>query len=104
MYVRSKSLLLVVLPPQVWVLGDVLTVSIRPPCVPYVSVGPLSKSPCRAPSMNAASTRGILVYAHTVHATAHNKEPHTQGMYPGEHVFMDIFHPVTHPTPHMHST
>jgi hypothetical protein len=48
----------------VWVLGDVRTVSVRPPCVPYVSVGPLSKSPCRVPSMNAASTRGILVYAH----------------------------------------
>ncbi len=31
----------------------------------YVSVGPLPKRPCRAPSMNAASTRGIFVYAHT---------------------------------------
>ena len=57
MYVRSKILLLVVLPPQMWVLGDVRTVSVRPPCVPNVSVGPLSKSPCRAPSTNAAGTR-----------------------------------------------
>ncbi len=65
MYVRSKILLLMVLPPQMWVLGDVRTVSVRSPGVPYVSVRPLSKSPCRAPSMNAASTRGILVYAHT---------------------------------------
>jgi hypothetical protein len=32
MYVRSKILLLVVLPPQMWVLGDVRTVSVRPPC------------------------------------------------------------------------
>jgi hypothetical protein len=66
MYVRSKILLLVVLPPQMWVLGDVRTVSVRPPCdLLRVRRAALSKRPCRAPSMNAASTRGIFVYAHT---------------------------------------
>ncbi len=42
MYV-VRILLLVVLPPQIRVLGGVRTVSVRPPGVPYVSVGPLSK-------------------------------------------------------------
>ena len=31
----------------------------------------------------------------TIQATARNKDPHTKGMYPGEHVFLDILHPVT---------
>jgi transposase InsO family protein len=31
----------------------------------------------------------------TIRATARNKDPHTKGMYPGEHVFLDILHPVT---------
>jgi hypothetical protein len=31
----------------------------------------------------------------TIWATAHKKEPHTKGMYPGEHVFLDILNPVT---------
>ncbi len=64
-----RILLLVVLPPQMRVLGGVRTVSVRPPGVPYVSIGPLSKRPCRAPSTNAASIRGILVYAHTLSLT-----------------------------------
>jgi hypothetical protein len=65
MYVRSKDITTgVVLPPQIWVLGGVRTASVQPLDVPYVLVGPLSKRPCRAPSTNAASTRGILVYAH----------------------------------------
>jgi hypothetical protein len=69
MYVRSKILLLVVLPPQMWVLGDVRTVSVRPPCdLLRIRRAALSKRPCRAPSVNAASTRGIFVYAHNVYA------------------------------------
>lgn len=32
----------------------------------------------------------------TIYAAAHNKELHTKGMYPGEHIFMDILHPVTY--------
>ncbi len=31
----------------------------------------------------------------TIRATARNKEPHTKGMYPGEHVFLEILHPIT---------
>jgi hypothetical protein len=66
MYVHSKNITTgVVLPPQIRVLGGVRTASVRPLGVPYVSVGPLSKRPCRAPSINAVSTRGILVYAHS---------------------------------------
>lgn len=37
----------------------------------------------------------VSCHTSTIHATAHNKEPHTQGMYPMEYVFMDILHPVT---------
>jgi hypothetical protein len=33
----------------------------------------------------------------TIRATARNKDPHTGGTYPGEHVFMGILHAILKP-------